>query len=48
MGDFPICPLCEQPVDTNTDAFITEPVFPGITECIVKHHVCPTMKEENE
>lgn len=40
MNDFPICPICGQPVNTNQDAHITEPTGNG-DEVIVKHHVCP-------
>ena len=36
---FPICPLCNQPVNTNTDAHITE------TDGTVKHHECPTAND---
>jgi hypothetical protein len=33
--DFPICPLCGQAVNTNTDAHITD------ADGSVKHHECP-------
>lgn len=40
MNDFPICPLCGQPVNTNTDAHITE------ENGTVKHHECPQPEAE--
>jgi len=36
MTELPICPLCNRPVNTNTEAHITEP------DGTVKHHECPT------
>ncbi|WP_161499863.1 hypothetical protein [Rhodoferax sp. TS-BS-61-7] len=41
MNEFPICPLCGQPVNTNTDAHVTE--ADGVT---VKHHECPQPEAE--
>jgi hypothetical protein len=48
MTEFPICPLCGHPVDTNTEAHITEPVWPGADFTIVKHHECPEEEPVNE
>ncbi|MDZ7920741.1 hypothetical protein [Rhodoferax sp.] len=44
MNDFPICPLCGQPVNTNTDAHVTEPTEAG--GVIIKHHQCPEPQPE--
>jgi hypothetical protein len=41
MNEFPICPLCGQPVNTNAEAHITE------ADGTVKHHECPAPEPEH-
>ena len=48
MDEFPICPVCQKPVDVNTEAHIKEPIWPGLSEYLVKHHECPIEEEVNE
>jgi len=48
MPEFPICPVCEQPVNIYTDAHIQEPLWPGQEIQIIRHHECPVKEEENE
>lgn len=43
-----ICPLCNKPVNVNTEAHITEPVWPGSDFKIIKHHECPKEEALNE
>jgi hypothetical protein len=42
MNEFPICPLCDQPVNTNNEAHITE------ADGTIKHHECPKVDQINE
>jgi hypothetical protein len=48
MTELPICPVCGQPVDINTEAHITEPIWPNMSEYLIKHHECPTKEIINE